>query len=128
MNILDENIIHSQSQLLKNWRIRFRQIGVDIGQSGILDENIFSILRQLRLPTFFTRDAGFYNRRLCHRRYRLVYLDVDKSESAIFIRRFLKHSSFDTKAKRVGHVVRVTHQAVLFWYLRTDLEKSIMWE
>ena len=34
MNILDENIIASQRQRLRSWRIRVRQIGVDIARKG----------------------------------------------------------------------------------------------
>ena len=34
MNILDENIIASQRQRLRSWRVRVRQIGVDIARKG----------------------------------------------------------------------------------------------
>lgn len=37
MNILDENILEAQRLLLKNWRIRVKQIGQDIGQQGMKD-------------------------------------------------------------------------------------------
>jgi len=39
----------------------------------------------------------------------LIYLDVEKSESAIFIRRLLKHPEFNTQVKRMGNVIRVSH-------------------
>jgi len=38
---------------LKNWRIRIRQTGYDIGRKGMQDEEIISFLHQLRHPTFF---------------------------------------------------------------------------
>ncbi len=66
MNILDENILASQRQLLKNWRIRIRQIGYDIGRKGLQDEEIVSFLHPHRRSTFFTRDLGWYERTLCH--------------------------------------------------------------
>ncbi len=59
MNISDENIIASQRQRVRHWRIPVRQIGVDIARKGLQDEEILPFLRQLRRPTFFTRDRGF---------------------------------------------------------------------
>ena len=44
MNILDENIIASQRQRLRNWRIRVRQVGVDIARKGLQDEEILPFL------------------------------------------------------------------------------------
>jgi hypothetical protein len=44
MNILDENIIASQRQRLRSWRIRVRQIGVDIARKGLQDEEILRLL------------------------------------------------------------------------------------
>jgi hypothetical protein len=59
MNILDENIIASQRQRLRSWRIPVRQIGVDIARKGFQDEEIPPFFYHLRQPTFFTRDRGF---------------------------------------------------------------------
>jgi hypothetical protein len=44
MNILDENINESQRQLLRSWRIRVRQIGVDSSRKGIQDDEIIPFL------------------------------------------------------------------------------------
>ena len=82
MTILDENIPKPQRERLEGWRIAVRQIGVSVGRKGMLDEEIISLLQSLRHPTFFTRDDDFYDRRLCHSRYCLVYLAVEKSEVA----------------------------------------------
>jgi hypothetical protein len=76
MNILDENIIASQRQRLRSWRIPVRQIGVDIARKGLQDEEILPFLHHLHRPTFFTRDRGFYRREVCHRQYGLVCLEV----------------------------------------------------
>ena len=127
MNILDENIIKTQRQLLKSWRIRFRQIGFDTSQQGIQDEQIITFLHQLRQPTFFTRDLGFYNRQLCHQGYCLVCLAVEKSEVAFFVRRVLRHSTLNTQAKRLGAVVRVSRQGLFVWRLRTMQETFLAW-
>ena len=68
MNILDENIPKPQRELLEGRGISVRQVGVNIGRKGLLDEEIIPLLQRLRHPTFFTRDSDFYDRRLCHYR------------------------------------------------------------
>lgn len=128
MNILDENIIASQRQLLRSWRIRVRQIGYDMAQKGISDEQIILFLLQRRRPTFFTRDLGFFERRLCHRRYCLVCLAIEKQEVATFVRRVLNHGELDTQAKRRGTIIRVSHQGLRIWRLNADEEQSLDWE
>lgn len=108
MNILDENLPGNQRQLLESWRVHIRQIGFNIGRRGMQDEEIIPLLLQQRRTTFFTRDEGFYESRLCHARYGLVYLAVDKYESAVFIRRVLGHPELDSQARRMGKVVRIS--------------------
>lgn len=120
MNILDENIIESQCQLLRSWRIPFRQIGFNIGREGMKDREIIPLLHQMRRPTFFTRDGDFYNRNLCHANYCLVYLAVRKDEVAVFIRRLIKHNEFDTVSKRMGTVIRVSHVGLSVWLLHKE--------
>ncbi|MGH2541569.1 MAG: hypothetical protein ACRDIB_02150, partial [Ardenticatenaceae bacterium] len=65
MNILDENIIDSQRRRLQGWRISVRQIGYNVGRQGIKDDEIIPLLHDLRRPTFFTLDSGFFSRDLC---------------------------------------------------------------
>ncbi|MBI3949051.1 MAG: hypothetical protein HY314_01145 [Acidobacteria bacterium] len=117
MNILDENIDFYQIQRLKAWKIHFRQIGVEVGRSGMRDRNeIIPRLHTLRRPTFFTRDHDFYHPTLRHAGYCLVYLDVEFDEAADFIRRFLRHKAFRTQAQRMGKVIRLRHMgAGLCW-------------
>jgi hypothetical protein len=128
MNILDENISKSQRQLLESWRISIKQIGVNSGRSGMKDNEIIPFLQKLRRPTFFTRDDGFFKPQLCHSRYCLVYLDVEKSEAAIFIRRFLKHPEFSTQAKRLGNIVRVSQAGLACWRIHVRAELHFPWE
>lgn len=77
MNILDENILASQSQLLRHWRITCRQIGNEVGRAGMQDNEIIRMLIKPRRPTFFTRDLGFYDQLLSHQHYCLVCLAVE---------------------------------------------------
>jgi len=127
MNILDENIPKNQRQLLETWRIHIYQIGFNIGRRGMQDEEIIPFLHQLRRPTFFTRDEDFYEQRLCHGKYSLIYLAVEKYEAATFVRRVLRHPEFDTQAKRMGTVMRVSSASITFWQLHTAKETLLDW-
>src|SRR5215470_15179255 len=121
MNLLDENIIEAQRQQLARWRIRVRQIGVEIGAVGMNDrEEILPLLHTLRRPTFFTRDHDFYHPWLRHPNYCLVYLEVRPDEAALFIRRVLHHSHLRTQAQRMGKVVRAHHEGISFWQVKVD--------
>jgi hypothetical protein len=101
MNILDENILDSQRQILQGWRIRVYQIVYEVSRKGIRDEEIIPFLLEQHRPTFFTRDLGFYDRKLCHLHYCLVCLAVGQYEVAAFVRRLLGHAEFKTQAKRM---------------------------
>jgi hypothetical protein len=127
VNILDESILESQRQLLRNWRIPVRQIGFDIGRKGLKDREILTFLLQLRSATFFTPDAGFFKRALGHARYCLVFVDVRKHEVAIFSRRLLRHPEFDTAAKRMGNVIRVSSAGVAVRSLHSEREVDSPW-
>ena len=127
MNILDENIIESQRRLLRSWRVGIRQIGHDVGRRGMKDQEIIPFLHQLRRPTFFSRDTDFYDHNLCHARYCLVYLAVQKHDVAIFVRRFLRHKEFDTQAKRMGAVIQVSHVSLAVWRLHAERELYFDW-
>lgn len=127
MNILDENIPENQRQLLRSWRVPVRQIGFDIGRQGLQDREIIPFLIELRRAPFFSLDADFYKRNLCHARYCLVALDVRKQDSAAFVRRFLYHPEFDTLAKRKGTVVRVAPTGLTVWRLHAASETQVRW-
>ncbi len=109
MIVLDENFPESQRQLLKSWRIRVRQIGYEIGRKGLKDDEIIPELLKLPRLTFFSLDSDFDRLKYCHARYCLAFLDVGQYEAATFIRRFLKHPTFNTQAKRLDKIIRVSH-------------------
>ncbi len=116
MNILDEYIPKPQRELLEAWRVHVRQIGVTVGRKGMLDDEIVPMLLKLRRSTFFTRDVDFYKRHLSHARYSLVFLHVEKYETALFVKRFLRHPQFNTSAKRNGKVIRVSCRNLVLGY------------
>ncbi len=128
MNILDENVPKNQRQLLESWRIRIRQVGFNVGRRGMQDDEIIPFLQQRRRPTFFTRDEDFYDRQLCHPKYSLVYMAVDKYEVAVFVRRFFRHLEFTTQAKRMGAVIRVSSVGLSCWRLHAEREVQLDWE
>jgi hypothetical protein len=127
MIILDENFPDSQRQLLQGWRILFKQVAFEIGREGLKDDEIIPLLHQLNKPTFFTLDDDFFKRQLCHAQYCLIYLDVAQYESATFIRRTLKHHDFNTKAKRMGHVIRISHKGLTVWQLHAEEKTQFSW-
>lgn len=127
MIILDENFPDSQCHILKSWRISLKQIAFEIGREGLKDDEIIPLLHQLSKPTFFTLDYDFFKRQLCHAQYCLVYLEVPQYESATFIRRTLKHPHFNTKAKRMGKVMRVSHLGITVWQLHAEEKVLIEW-
>lgn len=127
MNILDENIPEGQRALLRSKRIALRQIGLDVGNKGMKDNEIISLLHQLERPTFFTLDGDFYDRRLSHERYCLVHLDVEEEMAADYVRRVLRHRELNTKAKRMGHIIRVYPTGLALWQISQEQESYLSW-
>jgi hypothetical protein len=127
MHVLDENIPEPEREHLAAWRIRVRQVGVDLARKGTSDENVLALLHELRGVTFFTRDLDYYRREWCHLRYCLVCLDVEESASAQTIRRFLRHRAFRTWAQRKGTVIRVSESALRVWKVKAKKVEIIRW-
>ena len=127
MNILDENILKDQRELLLSRRVKIRHIGYDVGRKGIQDEEIIPLLLQLRRPTFFTLDSDFYDRNLCHLGYCLVCMDVRQDEAATFVRRLLRHKEFNTQAKRMGKVIRLSTVGLSVWEIHEEQEIKVTW-
>lgn len=127
MNVLDENIVESQRQLLRSWRIHVRQIGHEIGRAGMLDEEIIALLHRTRSATFFTRDLRFYDARNRARNYCIVCMAVGQHEVAVFVRNVLRHSALNTQAKRTGKVIRATHSGLRYWTVSAPEEITLDW-
>lgn len=125
MNLLDENIPLDQRDILRAWGIHCRVIGQDIAPLSIGDDNIIALLHRLKKATFFTRDEHFFQCRLCHPAYGLVWLDAAPEEAALFVRRVLRHPRFRSKARRMGVVIRAHHDGLEFWQRnRTALQRA----
>jgi len=60
VNVLDENIVVTQRELLRSWKIHFRRIGGEVGRMGMKDRNeIIPLLHTLRRLTALFNDALF---------------------------------------------------------------------
>jgi len=128
VNVLDENIVATQRELLRSWKVHFRRIGGEVGRAGMKDRSeIIPLLHTLRRPTFFTRDHDFYKPDLCHPEYCLVFLDVAFDEAAEFTRHFLRHTAFRTQAQRMGKVVRVHQSGVSYRQANVRKAYVISW-
>ncbi len=62
MIILDENMDDTHRRMRVRWRIRCRQIGLDVGRAGMSDADIVRWLHRLTRTTFFSFDEHFYRR------------------------------------------------------------------
>lgn len=128
MIVLDENIDEPQRRRLEMWRIRVRQVGVEVGRLGMKDLNeIIPLLHGLRRSTFFTRDRDFYDPGLAHHNYCLVYLDIEPTETAQFIRVFLRHQAFRKQSDRLGKVVRVQQTGITSWQVDANKPARTRW-
>ncbi len=62
MLVLDENLPAGQQQLLRERRIRFRVVGLDVAASGTADENLIPVLHRLSRPTWIAISTGVIGR------------------------------------------------------------------
>jgi hypothetical protein len=128
MLIADENVPVAQRLWLRKWRIPVRVVGLDLAARGTDDENLIPLLHRLPQPTFFTLDQDFYRSYWVHTAYCLVWLDVTDERAAEFIRRFLRHPTFNTQAKRMGVVARVHAAGAVFWQAGKRSSRSFPWQ
>jgi hypothetical protein len=128
VNVIDENIVFSQRQRLTELKIRYKQIGFEIGRLGMKDRNdVIPLLHRLRDVTFFTRDHDYYHPALRHSAYCLVHLEVPPDQAAEYVRRFLGRSPFRTRKERMGKVVRVPPSKLSYWQIGSVKERTLSW-
>ena len=127
MILIDENIPEDQRLSLHRWKINVRQIGHDIGRKGLEDDEILSMLQNMKGPTLFTRDLGFYRREFCHNGYGIYVLSVAKEESAFFMRRALALPDLQTKARRLGKIGLISHRKVRILRRNVQSEEEVDW-
>ena len=128
MIILDHNIPMGQAEQLRRRRVRFRQIGFEVGRPEWDDQQeILRFLHKTKQITFFTRDLGFFRARWRHANYCLVALTVPVLETAHYISALVHHPHFNTRAKRNGKVMRVSTRSIVFWQIGRSQQTAVRW-
>jgi hypothetical protein len=127
MIVLDENVVDSQRQVLRRKHLRVHQIGYELGRKGMSDPDIIRLLHTLRHPTMFTNDLRLYRQGLCHERYCLVVLDVERKHVAEYVLKILRHPQLSTHRQRMGHVLLGTPQGVHFWTMHQKKQGLLRW-
>jgi hypothetical protein len=127
MIILDEQTHRKEYEALKHSYSAVHRIGVDIGYTGMSDAQIINLLHSLQYPTFFTYDSDFYKPRLRHNRYCLVFLDVNPLEIAKYARKVLRYPEFNTRAKRMGYLIRASPEGLTVWPPNAQQSLDIKW-
>jgi len=108
-------------------RINIRQIGLEVGRKGLQDEEIIPLLLKNKNPTFFSLDSDFYDRKICHLKYCIAFLDLGQYESAVFIRRFLRNKDFTTQRCRMGKVIKISHLGLFVWNINAETPRKYSW-
>jgi hypothetical protein len=124
-NVLDEQIDEEYYIELRR-HISIDKVGYGFGRAGMQDEEVRRELHKSG-KTFHTQDKGYYHPIHRHHAYCLVYYDVLDKELVTYTRRFLRHPQFNTHAKRMGKVVRVTTQYIEVWSLKSENREIIEW-
>ena len=108
--------------------MRPQQIGREVGRPEWQDlEEILRYLHRLKSATFITRDEGFFRRRLCHRNYCIVVVSGLVTETAMHVRRFLRHPAFRTRQQRAGKVVRLMPTKIAWWEVGVESQQHLAW-
>lgn len=128
MILLDHNVPQDQLGALRRAGIRVSQIGFEVGRPEWLDQQeILRYLHELKQTTFVTRDLGFYRRRFSHPRYCVVVVAGRALETAAYIRHFLRHKRFRTKASRMGLVVKLLPATIVWWEPTRSGQTRLKW-
>ena len=100
----------------------------ETGRQGMKELNeIIPLLHRLRRPTFFTHDLGFFDHALCHKGYTLICLDVRAKETAVYIRRCLRHPEFQAEKQRLGKVILARQRNLSFWEIGKPRLQRLGW-
>lgn len=114
-HILDEHVIASHVDQIRRKIPSTAQIGIDWGESGWDDiEQIIPHLHHSK-ATFHTLDEDFFKRRFLHNDYCIIFYDLSGKDFVEFFQKILKHPLFDTHAKRLGKIIKVSLTHLSYW-------------
>ena len=123
--VLDEQIRNVLYRMLKRRR-SFDKVGDGFGRRGLTDEHIHSLLHGTG-KTFHSQDSDHYHPNHRHKSYCLVYYEIEDPELVNYILRFLHHREFNTHAKRLGKVIKVTTQYIEYWEVGKQEKTRMEW-
>jgi len=127
-NILDANVDAGHASQLRH-PLKVKQIGINFLPGSADDERIISLLRGLKTPTFITKDCkDFYHRHRLDKRYCIICVDVNWKEFVSVVRKIFKHPLFNTVAKRMGKVIRVTSTHINYFEVAENEEITISFQ
>jgi hypothetical protein len=96
----------------------------------IRDERVPEILMTLKAPTFITIDRGFWDSRLCHPKYCIVYFDLRDDQQELIpglLRGLLRRAEFRSRSNRMGKVCHISTKAIAYWQFKRSGLKTISW-
>jgi hypothetical protein len=116
--VLDDQLdVQEILPALKRWITAIRLQELRPGEH-ILDDRVPEILQSLNKATFLTIDHGFWDRRLCHPDYCILYFALRKDEQHQLprqLRRLFRLPQFRTRSAQMGVVARIQRETVVYW-------------
>lgn len=97
----------------------------------ILDERVPDILLALKQPTFVTIDKDFWQRKLCHPGYGILYFSLrDDQQERLpgMLRALFRRAEFRTRARRMGKVARVRSTRIDWWQFQVADLYRLHWK
>ena len=125
-HVLDADVRQQDYQALRR-RFSMVKVGDGFGYSSMSDGDIRRELHHSK-QTFHTQDRRFCHPRHRHPTYCLVFYDVADPDFVSCVQRFLRHPRFNTRAKRMGKVVRVTLEHIEVWELHRENREIVEWD
>ena len=128
--ILDDQLdIHGVLHPVQRWVTAqlLREVRPD---EHILDDRVPEILLTLKQPTFVTLDQGFWDRRLCHPGYAILYFALRRDQQTLLpglLRALLRRPEFRTRASRMGKVARVGTANLAWWQFQSPDLLQVAW-
>ena len=121
MIILDEQLLGRELEhRIATWYRGAVCFIIDLRPSSVIkDDSIPSLLHQQNQPTFVTiNEKDFWQKVSIDRRFCVVCFTLPDSranEIPSSLRSFLRRSEFNTKAKRMGKVIRVSDVGISYY-------------
>jgi hypothetical protein len=96
----------------------------------ILDDRVPELLLTLHQPTFVTIDQGFWDRRLCHPKYCILFFALRDDRQKLLgplLRALLRRPAFRSRKGRMGRVVRVRPTTIDSWLFQQAAMERLVW-